>query len=314
MPGIGEVHVSEALSNFAFGYKSPVERLTTVFPVVPSSKENNTFYKFQAGDFYRDEAAARAPDAEFTYIDWNYSTDTFHVTEYSAAKRIADRTRRQADPAISRDIAATKRVMDKLAIKRERLIATLLETAGNWTSTAACGGSWDLGTGSPIDEVETGVQTVQGLIGMQPNTMVLNWKAYRALRKHPQILERLGISVGSGTRAITPNGVSVVNLAVLSEIFDIPRIVVSDGIYNSAAKGQAATLTQMMTDNVWIGYAAGAAALDEPTAGIVIETEAPHILQWREAHRTSDVVGGLVSMQAKATGADAGYTITNVLS
>lgn len=315
VPGLGDVHVSSPLTQIAIGYPSPMARLTSVFPVVRVDKENNTFYKFQAADFYRDEAEVRAPDAEFTYIDYNYSTDTYQTVEYSAAKRIPDRVRRQADAAIISDIGATKRVMDKLTIKRERIISVKLTTTANWSGTAAAGGYWNQNSGAPLDEIETGNQAVQSRIGLPCNTGAMSWKAFRALRRHPQLMEHMGVFVGTGQRGPGASAALTASLAILAELTSIPNWVISDGIYNSAAKGQSASMAQMMADTVWIGYTAASPALDEPSAGYVFEPDGGlSILQWREPNRTSDVVGGLLNLDCKVTAADAGYTITDVLS
>lgn len=311
-PTLSSVHVNAALNNVAIGYKPQQYVLDQVFPIIPVMKESDYYFSWDQGPIRMNNAKKvrpgdRAPRGGFTVSSTTYTTDCWKF-----AWAIPDRIRANMDGAISAEVNTTMRVMDQILLSRESTIATLLTTTANWTNTAAAGGFWDSGLGSPLGEIETANLAVQAATGMPANTVVMSWKVSRALRKHPELLEHLSVMLGTGQRSAGA-GPKFATKDVIADMFDIPNIIITPARYNSAVEGQTASYADVMTDTVWVGYVAPAPAIDEPSAGYVFQVKAPMIRTWREDAEEQDVVEGQVNFVAKATLAGAGYTITNVL-
>jgi len=139
----------------------------------------------------------------------------------------------------------------------------------------------------------------------------MNKEVYRNLRKHSEILERIGVG-SSQVRAITPNGVSVVNTQTLAEIFDIQNVYVVDAIYNSAAEGATAVYAYVLTDSVWIGYVSPTPALDA-RLHVHLPGRSAYRATYREDAYKQDVVEAAIVFDCKATCLAAGGLLTNVL-
>lgn len=312
-PTLSSVHVNAALNNVAIGYKPSNYVLDQVFPIVPVMKESDYYFSWTQGDIRRNEAKKVRPGDRAPRGGFSVSSTTYTADFWKFAWPIPDRIRANMDQAISAEVNATMRVMDKILLSREATIATLLTTTSNWTNTAAAGGFWDAGLGDPLGEIETANQAVKMAIGFPANTMVLSWKAARALRKHPQLLEHLSVMLGTGQRSAGA-GPKFATPETIAEMVDIPRVIVVPANYNSANEGQTASYAEVMADTVWVGYVAPSPAIDEPSAGYVFQVKAPMIRTWREDAEEQDVVEGQVGFVAQATLAGAGYTITNVLA
>lgn len=313
LPTLGSVHQNAALNNVAVGFKPPMYKADLVFPTVPVAKESDYFYTWTQADIRRNEAKKVRPGEKAPRGGFSVTAATYTADEWKFAWPIPDRVRNNMDVAIRAEVNATMRVMDKILLAKEIEVASLLATAGNWGATAAETGYWDAGNGDPLGKIETGNQTVKMACGFPANTMALSWKSLRALRKHPQLLEHLSVIVGSGVRS-AGNGPAFAGLEQIAWMTDIPRIIVFEANYNTAAEGQTASYSEVMTDNVWIGYVAPSAAIDEPSAGYTFQVQAPAIRTFREDAEEQDVVEAKVNFVSKVTMAASGYVITDVLS
>ncbi len=313
LPSLSSVHINAALNTVAIGFKPSNYRLHDAFPIVTVAKESDYYFVWSQGDIRRNEAKITRPGEKAPRGGFSVSSTAYATDEWKFAWAIPDRVRDNMDQAIRAEVNGTLRVMDKIWLSREIQIATKLTTTANWSTTAAAGGHWNLGNGAPLDEIEAANQAVKMACGFPANTLVASWKAARALRKHPQLLEHLSINVGSGDRSASA-GPKFATPQQIAEMTDIPRIIIAEANYNTAAEGQTASYSEVMTDTVWIGYVAPSPAIDEPSAGYVFHVKAPMIRTFREDAEEQDVVEGKVNYVTAATMAGAGATITDVLS
>lgn len=312
-PTLGSVHVNAALDNVAIGYKPSNYVLDKVFPTVQVKKESDYYFIWTQGDIRRNEAKKVQPGDRAPRGGFNVSSTLYTTACWKFGWAIPDRIRDNMDTAIRAEVNATMRVMDKILLSREATIASVLTTTANWAATAAAGGFWDAGAGSPIDEFETANQAVKMATGFPANTVAMSWKVSRALRKHPQFLEHLSVMVGSGDRSASL-GPKFATPEMIANLIDIPNIIIVPANYNTAVEGQTAAYSEVMTDTVWVGYVASSPAIDEPSAGYTFQVAAPTIRTWREDAEEQDMVEGRVNFVAQPTLSGAGYTITNVLA
>jgi hypothetical protein len=301
---------NEVLSNGVIGYRNPAFQLQEVaFPVVGVNKRVGSFYKF-GKEAFDDEADYISPSGDSPRLTRGLSQDTYTLRAIGAAVEIPWDTIDEADglPIVD-ELKSSQYVMDKIGLKIERLIVSALATTGNWTTTAAIvgGQEWDTSSGgNPIAAVETAKITVKGLIGIKPNLMVLTERTAWALRTNAVLRDY--VKYGGAVP-------SVLTMPILQELFDIERIVVADGMYNTAAKDLTVSLAPILTDTAWIGYAPSSPGIMVPAAGYVFTKngEAP-IRTYQEPKNRRNVVDGVKHWGVKVTAADAGYTITNCLS
>ena len=185
-----------------------------------------------------------------------------------------------------------------------------MTTTANWTTTSAiaAGSEWDsAGAGDPIGKFKTAIQTVQNLLGVDELIAAMSWNVAWCLRFHPAFRDYVKYS--SDTK-----GPSVADIGVIAGVLGLKKIVVCSAIYNSAMPGQTAVYASVMTDTVWVGYVTPSPSIMDPSAGYVFTYNDPKTKSWREEAEEQDVVEASENYVAKATCADAGYRITDVLA
>lgn len=272
-PILSQVHIDAALSNIATAYMQENDAYIAdkIFPIVPVQHRTNKYFKYRKGDFFRDEAQLRADSTESAGSGYNLDTGSYAANEWALHQDIGEQVRSNADPAVDVDVAATKILMQKLAIRRDRFfVSTFLAnsiwgtsvsgaTAGNGSTTVTY---WsDDAAGDPFTDIATAQTTVLQNTGFMPNTLVLGWPVYQALRKHPLVIDRI--------KYTSPAYAGKINAKLLAEAFDVDRVLVSQAVYNSAAEGATDSFSFVTGKHALLCYTPSAPGLMVPAAGYI---------------------------------------------
>lgn len=314
-PSLASVHANAALTDVAIAYRNSAYVADQVFPVVPVAKESDYYFIWTQADIFRSEATKVRPGALAPRGGFGLSSTTYTVDEWGYAWKIPDRVRANMDPAVSAELNATMRVMDQILLAREINVIKQI-TSTSWTnSLTITGDNWDTGGGDPLLRFDVASNAIQAAVGVPPNTVLLPYKTYRALRRHPDIAARMGIaSSGGGAPNPISYGPAIITPQVLAAILDIPRILVCSALYNSAAEGQTASYSPVMGDYVFVCYVPPAPAIDAPACGYTFRHGGPRVRTYRDEAAESDVVEARERYATKITANTAGYLLTDALS
>lgn len=271
-PTVGDVHVAAALTQIAVAYLQDESAYIAdkVFPMVPVQHKTDVYYVWSKADFFRDEAQQRADATESAGSGVNLTTQTYSANVWALHQDIGPQVRANADPSVDLDVTSTRQLMQKLLIRRDRIFMTKYMATGKWgtdvvgtaagvpgTATPAY---WDDDANSdPFTDIAVGQTTILQNTGYMANTLVLAWPVYQALRKHPLIIDRIKYTTKTFAGTITPE--------LLAAAFDVDRVLVSKGVYNSAGEGIAASMAFMMGKHALLCYSAPSPGLMVPTAG-----------------------------------------------
>ena len=271
-PSVNDVHISAALSQIAVAYFQGEDAYIAdkVFPMVPVQHKTDQYFTWSKADFFRDEAQVRADATESAGSGVNLTKANYNAAVYALHQDIGTQIRANADPAVDLDVAATRQLMQKLMIRRDRIFMTKYMANGVWgtsvTGTAngqpgtATPAYWDDDAqGDPFTDIAQGQTTILQNTGFRPNRLVLSWSAYQALRKNPLVIDRIKYTMKTFAGTITPD--------LLAAAFDVDRVLVSYGVYNTAGENVAANMQFMMGKHAMLCYAAPAPSLMAPTAG-----------------------------------------------
>ncbi len=271
-PTVTDVHVNAALTNISVAYvqSQDVYIADKVFPMVPVQHKTDVYFVWSKADFFRDEAQMRADGVESAGSGVNLTTQTYTANVWALHQDIGPQVRANADPSVDLDIVATRQLMQKLLIRRDRIFMTKFMATGKWGTdvTGTAGGTpgsstpayWDDdANGDPFTDIAVGQTTVLQNTGYMPNTLVLAWPVYQALRKHPLVVDRIKYTTKTFAGTITPE--------LLAAAFDVDRVLVSKAVYNSAGENLAASMTFAMGKHALLCYSAPSPGLMVPTAG-----------------------------------------------
>jgi len=301
-PTYQQVHTDVPLTNISVAYVPASFIAPQVFPLVPVQKISDKFYVYTKADWLRREAQPRAAGTRAARGDYGLTTDTYTCVEIAIGKGVPDEIVRNADNPLRPLEDGTKWVTSQLLLEMENEVATTVNTAGAWSGSATPGVLWSNDTSTPLDDVETAVNSVVSTIGVLPNTGVLGRGLWRFLKNHPEILDRIKGSAG-------PNSPAVVTLNAVAALMELDRLVVGSAISDTAAEGAASSLSYIWGNHLLVAYVTRGPSLMEPSAGYVFTYENRRIERFREDQEHQDVLTGYQSWDTKIVASDAGYRI-----
>lgn len=272
-PTPSDVHVNQPLTNISIAFMQEASSFVAdrVFPNIPVAKQSDVFYEYDRHYFNRDEMSVRAPATESAGGGYAVDADSnYYAPVYAFHHDIDDQRRANSDNPLDPDREATEIVSTKALIKREKTWSSTYFTTSVWGTdmTGVASGpttgeflQWNDAASSPIDDIETGKATILEETGFEPNTLVLGYQVWKALKRHPDVVDL--IKYGQ-----TPGSPAVVTLQALAAILELERVLVMKAVETTTAEG-ASTQTSAFIGgkHALLVYAAPNPGLMVPTGG-----------------------------------------------
>lgn len=305
-PKYASVHVDSAIRDVAIAYRNSFYIAGEVFPNVPVRHRSDVYYKFDKGDWFRDQADNdRRPGTRASRGGWNVTNETYTCKQISFAQGVPDLIVENADDVVRPFENATDFVMEQIMIRRERRLAADIFATGVW-GTDVVGGTgtdlWsDFANGDPPTDIETAKDTILQNTGRLPNTLVIGRGLLKYLKLHPDALDRF---------KHTQTG--ILSNAQIAEWLEIERLLVGQATYNSAKEGQAASMSFIWGNSALLAYIAPSPGIDVPSAGYTFSFQDVNTKTFREEAEAQDVVEANVNIDMKVCGSDFGYYFSNM--
>lgn len=269
MPRMSEAHIDRAMTNISVAYLQDANNFIAdkVFPVIGVRRQSDVYYKYNKGDFMRDEARERAAFSESAGGDYGVEASTpYFCRKHAFHKDVAPEDRLNYDEPLNADTDATTFVTQKMLIRREMDWASSFFKAGIWgtdlTGADAAGDKkfiqWDKEGSDPIHDITTASVKMAAETSYRPNTLVLSPYVFNALKNHYDILDRI---------KYTSKGIVTTDL--LATLFEVDRVLVAWSVVNSAEKGQADSTDFIYGKNALLCYSNPTPALRQPSAGYI---------------------------------------------
>jgi hypothetical protein len=245
------VHVDQVLSNIVQGYR-PNDRIwDRVAPIVPVGKQSDFYLVHNRADMLRTESAIRAPGTEARRVTRSIGSDTYFALNYALKMAVTIEDQANADPAYQRELLQgnAMHLVDLLDLDIDARVANLVTTVANVGSGAGVSSAWTDGTNSdPIGDINNAIDNVEDSTGKRPNRMAIGHQAWRSLRRHDDILNRI-----FGTN----NGGGYPSTAQVANLFELDEIVVGGTYRNTANEAMSEALTPIWADHVVIYRSVG---------------------------------------------------------
>ena len=299
--------VDPVLSALALGYSNAEFIGDQLLPFVTLDKEGGKIPRFGKDVFrlYATERALRAKSNRINPDDVDgidISLDE-HDLEYPIDYR------EDAEAAFPLQAHATNRVVEGIRLRHEAMVASMTQNPANYPAgnKIALSGSavFTDPNSDPEGVVDDAKAAVRNKIVKEPNTMVIGYQAWRALKRHPKLKEIL-----SDTRS------RLVQLNDMREIFEIESVVVGKGVYST----DAGVTTDLWGGNLVLAYvpkAAPAAAGDapvrsayEPSFGYTLRKKGNPVVDTRTEDGKLEIIRNTDIFRPYMLGAEAGYLVT----
>lgn len=189
-----------------------------------------------AQNVQRAPGSAYARD-DFQFDDWDFATKELareHPVDDSLAKIYAN--------YFDAESIAAQRAMDKVLRYIEGKVAsTVIDATAFASQITSAATAWSSSTSAtPVDNVRTATETFRSRCGMLPNLLVMSWGIFRSCQESDQIKDEIN-SAGAGDASKARD----ITTAMLAQVFDVDRVVVADGLKNTANRGQSASLSDI---------------------------------------------------------------------
>lgn len=325
-PSQQDVHVDAILTNISVAYIQSSSKFmsTQAFPVVPVDKQSDLYYTYTKNDWFRDEAQRRADNTESAGSGYGLSTASYRCDVWAFHKDVGDQMRKNADNPLKPDTEATQFVTQRLMLRQEIQWVTDYFSTGVWgtdvTGVAAAPAAgqfiqWnDYAASDPIEDMEEGKETILSTTGFEANTLVIGYQVFRALKNHPDVIDRIKYTTGVTGRTITPE--------LLAAMFDVDRVLVSKAIKATNEEGQTEVYAFTHGKHALLMHVAPSPGLMTPSAGYVFTWRGISeglgtdigITRFRMQHLRSDRVEGQVAFDNKVVATDLGYFFSGAVA
>lgn len=306
-PTSQQVHVDAILTNISVAYMQQQANFiaSRVFPIVPVSKQSDKFFTYTKNDWFRDEAQRRADATESAGGGYGLNTDTYHADVFAFHKDIGDQTRANADAPIQVDREAAEFVTMRLLLKMETQFVSSFFTTGIWGTDETPANLWsDYTSSDPLSDVENGKRQILSTTGFEPNTLVLGYDVFQALKNHPDLVDRIKYT---SSQVITSD--------LMASLFDIPRVMVAKAVKATNNEGGAEVYNFTHGKNALLTYSAPSAGLLQPSGGYVMSWtgvsgglgQTIGTSRIRMEQFKADRIEGEMSFDMKVIGADLGF-------
>lgn len=295
--------VDPILSTVAQGFKDAEFVGQALFPAVPVNVRGGRIIEFGKEDFKRYNIR-RSPGGGTKRIQFGHQGKPFSLDQDAIEGKVPFEHMQDASvvPGIN---LASRAVRSSMKIILRALEIERAETARNAANydndhkVDLAGAKWTDSANDPISDIDTGREAIVDTIGVEPRTLVLSRKAYRAARNNAKVIER-----------VKHTGVRTVNAEILAELFDVDRVVVGGGFYLNDAGvpqqiwGADAVLAYVPTE---------ALSMEEPSYGYTYVYEGHPLVEeaYQDRNAKSWLYPTLMDRGVALAGMDAGYLLQN---
>ena len=309
-PTLRDVHIDAALANISIAYRNEKYIADLLFPIVPVDKKSDYYYKWTKDFWFRNHVDRRGPGAVYAEGGLALSTEQFSTVNKGLAFAIPDETVDNQDAAVDIETAGAEWLADQFQLDREIALKTKIMDASVWASSTTLSGitQWsDFENSTPVDDVDTGRQTIKKATGLNPNVALMNDEVFQKVRRHPNLLEMYKYTQkGSLTQA------------QIAEVFQIEQIIIGDAVRTTVDEGVTFSGSFIWDKNCILLYVAKRPGLLVASAGYTFVWRQNGftipIQRVRDELRSRDVLKADHAFDQKVTANDCGYEIIDCVA
>lgn len=306
-PTVNAVHVNRPLTNILIAYKNQMYIADSLMPMVPVQQRADIVPKYDQSHWFRDLAQVRSPGTLSRGSGFKVDvTDTYFCQRFSFRFEIPDELRKNTDRPFDMDRDGTEFVGDKMMLKREVSFATDFFKVGVWGNDTTLAGTqqWsDYANSSPLVDIETERETLEGKIAQDPTDLTMGRAVWSKLKWHPDLID----TIKHTQRA-------QMTTEIFAALIEFARVHIGRAIQTTAAEGTAeasVTYTRIWGKNVMMLYQPQRATLLRPSAGYtfvwqIVPSASQYIKRMRNEEREIDIIEGNSYFDQKKVVASAG--------
>ena len=304
------------LATCAFEYSMDSTKMgyigSQVLPVFESDIEAGQYPVIPLEALLSIPETARADGSAYSRDDFQYGEDDFICKENGFESPIDDKQVKRLSRYFDAELVATQRCMNVILRRQEKRIADTLYNETNFTPHAVTH-AWSADNAVPLTDVNLGITAIEETTGLSPNTLIINKPTFRALGLCPALIDRIKYTNPNVQRG-------QVSAQLLAQYFDVDRVLVAGGVYNSANKGLDGVISRIWSSTYAMLCITSSGGMDlrEPSLGRTFmwtqDSPTPVVVEsYREEQTRSNVIRARQNTAEKLTMKAAGYLLKGVL-
>lgn len=312
LPTINDVQAVEPiLTNLLVGYKQDAARFVAsrAFPLVTVDKDSGTYYKFTKKYWFRSEMEQRTPGQQYARAGIGVETDTYSTLQWALAYPIADETRGNSQIPMDLEEAAVQWLAQQSLLRKEISWGSDFMKTSVWDNDDTTATDWDdFSSGDPVSDVDAAMETVSNNTGLEPNTMILGYIVHRALKNHPDLIDRVKY-----TAEATAGKMS----AAIAALLGVQNYLVARAVYSNTNEAAAFSATKIIDDDALLIYSAPSPGIFVPSAGYTFAWGPGGgdgiVIRNREDTTDSDLIKTKEQWDQKVVSSDLGYFFSDIV-
>jgi hypothetical protein len=234
-----------------------------VAPVIEVDKQSGPFGKINIEALLQTRNTTRTSRGAYSRQDWQFTTSNYGTIEYGAEEKVDDRDKNLYGSYFIAEQLAASRARDAVLRNYELRMAAAIFNTTTWTGSSLTGAvtsAWsNFSASTPIADITAGKKAVYNNIGLQANTLIINYHVYLNLQQNADLISRIKYS------GLQDPNTDKITSSAMAQAFGIDQIVIAGAQYNSANEGQAASLAPAWADaNAMLAYVAQSDDIQEP--------------------------------------------------
>lgn len=308
LPTYQTSHTDLPLTNISIAYSNTEYIAELIFPGVPVVQKSGKYYVYNKGDWFRREAAARAPGTRAARVaGFTVSTSPYNCIEIALAGAVTDEDIANADNPLRPYEDTTNLVTGNVLLQQEKDVANIAFGNSIWSSSATPSTLWGNDTSDPLGDVEQAACAIKLSIARGTLFGTLGYEVWSKLKNHPDIVDRIKYAAGPGNPAI-------VSLQAFAALCELQAIYTGLALENSSAMGQADSIAPVWGKHFLVYFKPPSPALKTPSAGYVLKYMNREVSRFREEQERQDLIEVRASYDVVQTALDAGYLLKSVVS
>lgn len=317
MPQVIDVHLNGLLRDISIAFPqgnliSP--RLLAEIPVRKQTDEYPLYDTARRGEAPSNDT--RSPGATANELKYDVETASYACKDHANKEEVTDELVANADDPFDPFGDAANNVTKRIMVNQEIDLKTIMDAGITQTAAAGSGTGWNQDGGTPISDINTGINAIEDATTFTPNVLAMDSKVWRALRNNPEIVER--VLAGGGNE--NPANISTGGVA---ELFGLEEILISTASKNAAVKGQNVSLSRVWGLVAYLVYRPTGPSLKTPAFGYRFRwtlgpggREGFNAFSWRDADESMKKWWVAIEKyyDQKITLPNAGYKITATIT
>lgn len=232
----------------------------------------------------------RAKNGTYNRSDFQVEDRTYTTTERGLEGRLGDDDRRKYVNDFDAEFETARMTEERLLKEQEIRGMELLFNTTTWFGsdlyTDRSGAPWDAVGSDVIGHVTAAKEKVRRMTGMEPDTLLIGRVTWENIKLNTAILARI-VGIVITTQEVLEQSIA--------GVLGIKRILIGQGVYNSAAEGETLVVTDIWADDyAMVAVTAMGQRLVEPCVGrtILWDEDSPEnitVEEYREAQTRSNV-------------------------